>query len=188
MSSLADDDCKSETYAEDHIPALQEDILEGCGEAPHDNAASDSSSVSGAMRSAWANGAPELPQQTSRWSARAGMCLRSCLRCRRGTESFHASRDLSAMLASRKTLAITQAEGRQPFMLLGAAIPYLKGRIRARHKACCPLRPCVPSIGIPRGSNERCIGCPSSYGSSPPVQEPHSKAGIASVPTAHDLK
>ena len=50
-------------------------ILEGCGEAPHDNAASDSSSVSGAMRSAWANGAPELPQQTSRWSARAGMCL-----------------------------------------------------------------------------------------------------------------
>ena len=34
MSSLADDDCKSETYAEDHSPALQEDILEGCGEAP----------------------------------------------------------------------------------------------------------------------------------------------------------
>ena len=34
MSSLADDECKSETYAEDHSPALQEDILEGCGEAP----------------------------------------------------------------------------------------------------------------------------------------------------------
>lgn len=36
MNSLAptDDDCRSETYAEDRSPPLQEDTIEGCGEAP----------------------------------------------------------------------------------------------------------------------------------------------------------
>ena len=147
--------------------------------------------VSGAVRSAWATERLRFLSATSRWSTRAVLCPPPCSRCEQRqncrTESFHASRDLCDASVEKDT-SNHASRGQAAFYVARCGHSDLKGRIRARHKAGCPRRPCVPSMGIPRGSNERCIGCPSSYGSSPPVVERRSLAGIASVPTAHDIK